>query len=812
VCHFSTDDGDNFSEIYFVLMAVFSIVNIINKFLPLKLLIRLLQRNAIFTQFRSYQRSYSAYRRKQLDVEFLELCRTHSVVPKFIRTFKLPNELSDAEKMKIFKKTLTKKITSEKSKLEQNGSHLKACRMDLFNATGNVPGNYLFHLCMKKIVQHTTKIISLKRTVHKKKFETLLQVSTKNTFSVKGTIINKSNYSLSKDESNLLKYGLKHGILTPLNKTRIKASFEEFYGNLCKKNLVDSNDANVKDTLRVTALRYINQNKRNSRKDEELLKNLQKQNIKTCKFDKGNGVVLLNNEDYNNKMFDILSTPMFQEVKLNKRSLPPNIKDEEHLKSLINSISVNENSSDLVKEIKGLFLDGCTPAKMYGLPKIHKEGTPMRPVISTIGSANHKVAKVLNKFLAPFNNDEFVCKDVFSFTEKINTLSAQENDFMASFDVKSLFTMIPLDETIDLCVKQFKEFYGGGDAILFEQLLRFSVKDVNFLFDDHWYQQIDGVSMGSPLAPTMANIFMINLEKKISNFTGIKPTLYTRYVDDIFLIFKDKSNLEPFFTFMNSLHPNIQFTYEVEKDHVLPFLDALVFVKDNRYFTSQYFKPTDTGLYLTPFSQCDKKYNSTLLNTLFDRTYKLSSTTDLAYSNMDIMKKRLLQNGYRETVIQKHIKKVTDKHTLPTQNVEKEEEEQQQQKCLLKIQYGKGIDQLKASIKSLFTSDQTNAVQIVAQTKTVGSCLSTKCRTPKECRTRVGEHNQRSRESTIKDHNLECNRRTDRLSINEFKIADKSFPTWLHRKYTEAIMINESRIQLINIKCTRKPQQLNLFN
>ena len=93
-------------------------------------------------------------------------------------------------------------------------------------------------------------------------------------------------------------------------------------------------------------------------------------------------------------------------------------------------------------------------AKLYGLPKVHKDGTSMRPILSTIGSANYIVAKILNNFLKEFNHNQYVCKDVFNFTEEINALNSTKNDCMVSFDVKSVFTMVPLDETIQTCIQK----------------------------------------------------------------------------------------------------------------------------------------------------------------------------------------------------------------------------------------------------------------------------------------------------------------------------------------------------------------------
>ena len=77
---------------------------------------------------------------------------------------------------------------------------------------------------------------------------------------------------------------------------------------------------------------------------------------------------------------------------------------------------------------------------------------------------------------------------------------------MASFDVSSLFTNIPLDECIDLCIEllfEDTENLEYRDCSLnpsqFRKLLTFAVKDTHFVFNKQLFDQIDGVAMGSPL-------------------------------------------------------------------------------------------------------------------------------------------------------------------------------------------------------------------------------------------------------------------------------------------------------------------------
>jgi len=798
----------------------------IEKVLPFNYLISILRRTEKLKAYRSYEKAYSAYQRKCQDVEFLKKCRTLSVVPKFISTFRLPNALSEAEKHTIYKKSLNRKISQEMVSKQKLLLELTGKRLDFCDNVSTI----MLYLCRKNIVKSVTKEICKKRSIQNKKLATLLQVSNFGTFDLSGTILNLSDHEISDKEEEVLKYGLKHGLLTPFNDTEVKSAFENLYFQLVKQNLVQESDAEIKNKIRNIANHYIKQNQFNSKAPLHVLSSLRKKGLKVCKFDKGNGVVILNDETYFSKMNAIIELPMFEKANLRKGYKPPNIKDEEKLKSIIDEIPKRENESELICELRKIYLKGCLPAKLYGLPKVHKSNIPMRPVLSTIGSANYKLAKILHKFLRNFNNSSYTCKDVFEFTSFINHHNPLPNECMVSFDVTSLFTMVPLDETIDICVEHFKTVYGDTDSVLFKKLLEFACKDVNFLYNDEWYIQNDGVSMGSPIAPVMADIFMDSLEKKISDYTGSKPIIYKRYVDDIFLVFENKEFIDPFLSFMNDLHTRIKFTVEHEKNKELPFLDVKVIRKEDRYITTQYFKPTDTSLYLTPFSMCDEKYQKALIKTLISRTWELNSNYHLATEGIEKMKTRLLKNGYKENFIDKNILQVIDRKMQPT-----EPQPTIEPKVFLSVQYGKGSKELKRSIKSLLP-ENPSPILLTLQTKKVEAFVSNKCRTPKDCsanlvynfkchgcdaqyigetkrhlRTRVAEHRQKSRESAIQDHALHCTKRNKHIDIDEFTTIKDSFTTKLLRRYFESISIKKSKTQLINIKSKKKPEQLNIF-
>ena len=150
---------------------------------------------------------------------------------------------------------------------------------------------------------------------------------------------------------------------------------------------------------------------------------------------------------------------------------------------------------------------------------------------------------------------------------------------MASFDVTSLFTNLPLEECIDRCVNQL---FSGRDVILhndcrldklsFRRLLSFAVNNSHFVFDGQLYDQIDGMAMGSPLGPSLANLFICALEKKCLDECPLqfKPVVYRRYVDDTLCLFENEEHADLFLKHINNYHGSIKFTVEKEANNSLP--------------------------------------------------------------------------------------------------------------------------------------------------------------------------------------------------------------------------------------------------
>ena len=205
------------------------------------------------------------------------------------------------------------------------------------------------------------------------------------------------------------------------------------------------------------------------------------------------------------------------------------------LKKLVASNSISEETRKSLKPV------GTRPGIIYGLCKVHKDiidNCPsFRPILSAINTATYKLAKSLVPILKSLTNNEYTVKDLFAFAEE----SVEHNSefFTGSLDVDSPFTNIPLEETIDICTNTLfenTEKVEGLSKIEFKELLSLATKESYFIFNGKLYKQVNGVTVGSPLGPTLANAFLVHFEKNwLQNRpSGFKPYYYRRYVDDIF--------------------------------------------------------------------------------------------------------------------------------------------------------------------------------------------------------------------------------------------------------------------------------------
>ena len=238
-------------------------------------------------------------------------------------------------------------------------------------------------------------------------------------------------------------------------------------------------------------------------------------------------------------------------------------------------------------------------------------------------------------------------RDSFTFADIIKTSNLDPSSiFLCSFDISSLFTNVPLAETIQICADALYSSEHPPAPFprqIFVELMEMATSSVEFSFNDIMHRQINGATVGSPLA----NIFVGYYESKLFQ-TTTKPEMYYRYMDDTFVVFSDKDECDLFSDSLNSLHPSLCFTFGKESNLALPFLDVLVEKSPSKFITSIYRK---------------RKTNLTL--TLTHRALAICSPERLP-SELDKIKFILLTNGYPEHVIKSFMAMTMKQfHALP---------------------------------------------------------------------------------------------------------------------------------------------------
>ncbi|XP_046399906.1 uncharacterized protein LOC124166418 [Ischnura elegans] len=281
-------------------------------------------------------------------------------------------------------------------------------------------------------------------------------------------------------------------------------------------------------------------------------------------------------------------------------------------------------------------------------------GAPLRPIVSAIGSPTYDLARHLVGILSPYVGlCEHHIKNSAEFVQTLSEIHVEKTDLLVSLDVVSLFTRVPLTDTLCLLERKFEP-----DTV---KLFHHVLTSTYFQFNGEFFEQAEGVAMGSPLSPAVANFFMEDFEEKALNSAPLRPKYFYRYVDDTFIVWPHgRDNLDQFLEHMNSRHPNITFTMELEKDGRLPFLDILIQRKsDGTLGHSVYRKPTSTNLYLNGGSHHHPSQRSAVLTTLFHRAMSISDQNSLP-SELAHLKKTFAQNGYNAHQISMALKRTSE--------------------------------------------------------------------------------------------------------------------------------------------------------
>ena len=338
------------------------------------------------------------------------------------------------------------------------------------------------------------------------------------------------------------------------------------------------------------------------------MKDLKKSDMKVVPFDKGVGFAVLEKSSMVEKIEEHL-----KDAKVVKKD-PTNSLMRKFQREI--SALLKDEKIDKLMFYK-LYPSDAIPPRLYGFVKAHKptKQYPMRPVVSTVGTAFYGSSKFLVDLLQPTLNRNLTrVKNSSTFAEEARSWDISANEVQVSYDVVNLYPSVPIGRSIDVVMDFVKDDF---DEICqrtklkvddIEILLRLCLSKCYFLWDEKIFEIKDAGPIGLSLMVTMAEAYLQHLESRaLSQAINCCPKTFRRYVDDSHVRFNKTADADEFLDILNSQDCKIQYTIERESlDGVLPFLD--ISLKNNRlgkYEMKVFRKGAITNLQIHPGSSVD---------------------------------------------------------------------------------------------------------------------------------------------------------------------------------------------------------------
>ncbi|XP_044757795.1 uncharacterized protein LOC123315953 [Coccinella septempunctata] len=430
------------------------------------------------------------------------------------------------------------------------------------------------------------------------------------------------------------------------------------------ENTIEELSKEDQDNIRANVTQALNTHQRQLRSKKQR-QNMMKSNFEKTKTflkahndlqviraDKGNKIVVITKTEYNEKMHEILDdNTTYKQI---KRDMTITLEKENN-----RIIKEWEQKKYITKQDeKTLLTHNSKIPKIYGLPKVHKQNIPLRPIVSCIQSPLYKLSKYMANILSnAINNNEYYIKNSFDLKESLRNVRIQANHRLYSLDVKSLYTNIPT-ELIKEAIENNWEIIRQHTLIPkedFIQTIQYITNNSFFQYEKNFYKQIKGVAMGNPLSSTIAQLVMELIEKKIME--KHKTTFFKRYVDDI-LVITTTTEIQSILNEFNNTHEFLQFTLEEEENNCLNFLDMTLMRKNGNLLTKWHRKEQNTTHILDYNSQHHHSHKKNTAIGYIDRALKLISPI-LREKTLKEVKELLTKNHYPETLITKLTKQRT---------------------------------------------------------------------------------------------------------------------------------------------------------
>ena len=579
--------------------------------------------------------------REQL--RFCSMCRNRDILPNFVKV-KPPVNSRGAKEVALAcgRRLLKCAIDHHHSNIHRLGKDIQFYR----SSCDGILDSALFIAVRDKITCLSRAKADAKRRALELKFTRLADL---NPLAPVRWVKNLSSRTLSDPEVGVLSKGLNFNVQGGVKTEEFLSAVEQGV------NLMACSEEEKQDSrMRIVGSLSRTQQRPNLTTEEvKALSGLRRdRSIVILSSDKGRSTVVMDKEQYESKAATLLQDRHTYAVTTVDPTAKLQRKVEEELRKLRDKRLITD------REWASMKPGDSTIPKFYGLPKVHKEGVPLRPIIAFGGSPTYALASALAKRLRPLvQNSTRMLKDSGDFVRRIHDIEILEGDVMVSFDIKSMFTSLPRDLVKQAVFSSLEESHSFLDNEKLSQsellgLVSLCLDSTFFRFRDKIYHQQVGTPMGSPISVVLAEITIQRFEEEVLVSAPQSLRMWVRYVDDVFAVIKE-TDVEPFLTLLNERNSAIQFEMEREVDGQLPFLDVLVSRVGNSVSTKVYRKGTHTDRLLDFNSYHPLSHKRSVVRTLWTRAEKVCSTAAHLKEERGYLRKVFHDNGYPHRLIRR---------------------------------------------------------------------------------------------------------------------------------------------------------------
>lgn len=604
------------------------------------------------TSIRKILKNYRSLRIKvrkiSLDIDYISNCRRTDVIPKFIsNSFK---GYKGNKKLKIkLMKTALKFEMDEKYKLRDDiYKKLMYLQLELLHRLHPLEFQ-TFDSQVEIIIQ---KEIGGRKHRQNQKLLKLMDLKPDNDQVVQKfnpKFVNLSDVIFTQREQELLNRGMKYCPPTSNPAKEIE-------------NLVIDVNCKVYDKLTVQSTchsieNYIKNLDPNTKNPEnhtlhQIKKKVKNNDLVVTKADKSNAIVFLPRPLYHTKVADFLT-----QGDITICNQDPTVRINTELRQLLKETQLLENPEKLINM-------NPRPPKFHGYVKTHKvtqevniKQVPIRPVVATYSSPTYKTEKFLAKLFRRHTSwkPTYGIKNSTELASQLQGLKLPHNAKLVSLDVDNLFTNVDVKEANHLACEILKNHsnLSRGELKNFKVLLDFVTNNNYFQYQDDIFKLTDGLPMGAPTSPLLADIFMHKYDNMIVSLEkwNRKILKYVRFVDDVYLIWTGSNReLDQFLKDINKLKKNLTFKLELG-DKELNFLDLKTRILDQKIVFEIYRKDSYTDAIIPQNSNHSEQHKMASFHCLLNRLLSIPLSEKAYNRELTTILQIATNNGYTKKLI-----------------------------------------------------------------------------------------------------------------------------------------------------------------